>query len=130
MFNMMAGTQGMEALRTGLEGSRSFINLRQIPLSEYIQDQDALMVYRLSWFTVIACSFVFFLCFATSEWAPPAPPLLPSLPLCDPAIKSEMSTPSTDNAQVRKPSDSTVVYWPGSSLAYRSIATPLMTGSS
>ncbi|KAI9637959.1 pheromone receptor 1 [Dioszegia hungarica] len=64
VFNMMNGTNGLDEL-SWKDQSRSLSNIAQIFAADI--NSDRMIVYRLQWYTVVACSFVFFLCFATSS---------------------------------------------------------------
>jgi pheromone a factor receptor len=61
---MMNGTNGLDEL-SWKDQSRSLSNITQVFAGDI--NPDKMIVYRLQWYTVVACSFVFFLCFATSR---------------------------------------------------------------
>lgn len=62
---MTWGTQGLDRLRLDNPG-KSLTAVRVLRLVDLGTGER--LVYNLSWFTVVACSIVFFLCFATSEY--------------------------------------------------------------
>lgn len=71
VFNLMNGTSGLNLLRWR-EQERSISAITQIMRTDI--SNQGLVVYHLQFFTVVACSFVFFLCFATSKFISSFPP--------------------------------------------------------
>lgn len=65
---MTWGTRGLARLAASSPEDRlvkSMTTIRSYPLEQF--SKSGRLTQNLAWFTVVACSFVFFLCFATSQ---------------------------------------------------------------
>jgi hypothetical protein len=66
VFNLLAYQNGPQPLGHRGPPEHNLARIETIPWSDISTTGHAIL--NLQFFTVVACSFVFFFCFATSEW--------------------------------------------------------------